>query len=264
MKLPRTRHVLAGLITAAIGAAIGATVAVRGPSGSLKWMVDVITPSNANDFWTGVAAIAGILLVIVAYRGLRSLGLTKHDIVSRAEREAKSCAIARCEEFAEEIIPMNNPILQKIASAKVPVFVKDPSQVAFDNPPTDQRPAIAWAQSLPEGVYSESIKLLNRLEAWAMYFTSGVADPTVAAAPIGPIFRSVVVQNYAILLLLRSQPGSGGFPNIVMLYEEWVEQTEGRKRDEKMTQLLDELADLQSKGPRGSRLPGVIGTKIER
>lgn len=264
MKLPRTRHVLAGVITGIVGLAIGVSVATRGPGGALDHLFFLSTPTNANDFWTMMAAAGAGLLLIVAYWGLQSLGLTKHDILTRVERDAKSCAVEMAEKFADEIIPLNSPILGQMAEHKVPVFAKGTEKLSFD-PPSEQRlhEAQTWCKNLPGTLYGDSVVLLNQLEAWAMRFVHGLADQEVALGPCAPQFCAMVVQNYAALLMARAKPGSGKYPNVVALFEEWTARMEEEKRGLQLNEVYNQLLDLQNKGPTASKLAPLVGTKLD-
>jgi hypothetical protein len=213
------------------------------------YLIRLVVPTNPTEFWTFVTAVASLVLLFVAWRGLRSLVLTQKDMLTRATREARQCAIARAEEWAQELIPANQEILNKIAQHKVPVFVRSAAEVRFnpDNMSDVQR-GIEWWNKTPEEVVFRSIHQLNAMEAWAMYFTSGLADSDLAFGPCAPTFCRMVIQNYALLLVLRSNNSSGVFPNTVTLYQAWLQRLEEEKRGKQAEQLLRQLQELQQKG----------------
>lgn len=125
-------------------------------------------------------------------------------IIHRATREAKLCAIQRLEELANELVTMNTSILDGLARDGLEEFHGYGDNVTFDPDPTDLRAAQKWYNAVSVGTYGEIIAMLNRLEAWSVYFTEGVADHRVAFGPIAPLLRSWVAQYYAVLLLLRA------------------------------------------------------------
>lgn len=133
---------------------------------SLIW--DLIRPTDPTEFWTMIAGLASALLVLLAWRGLRSLGLTKSDMLTRAVRDSRESAVRRCEEFGQTLITANAGILTKIAANKVPVFVQKPADVQFD-PDNLQHlnAAKAWVSKIPQDLYGDCIALLNALEGWA-------------------------------------------------------------------------------------------------
>jgi hypothetical protein len=190
----------------------------------------LFSPPDAAAAWAATDAIADAVTALCtigiatfALRGLRSLRIARDEIVHRAGREAKLCAIQRMEEVAREIIPMGTAALDALAAENVGVFLGEKDVVQFDPDPTDLAAAKAWRAKVSTKAYNRIVNHLNRLEAWSVYFTTGVADPEVAFGPIGPLLRSWVGQYYAVLLVLRSGvgPSSGKFPNLIQLYLVW-------------------------------------------
>ena len=224
-----------------------------------------VVPSNPSEFWSFVSALASLAVLWVAVRGLKSLRLTREGMLNQANREARACAIERSEEFAREIIEMNASIVNTFAALRIPVFVEDAARVKFDPDPLDELPRAAeWFGKLPAETQSECIQMLNRLEAWSMYFTQQLADSTVAFGPCGPYFCSRVVQFYACLLLMRNNDESSGkYPNLVALFKDWIAELEDEKRGLQRGHLLEQLAELQAKGSRRRTIKPPLGTQLE-
>ncbi len=225
----------------------------------------VVVPTNPEEFWTVVSALCGVLVLSVAIRGLRSLKLTREGMLNQAHRDARGCAIVRCEEFAAEIIPLNAGIVNAFAALKTPVFVEDAADVRFD-PDTreDLARAQEWFDSLPPEVRSACVALMNRMEAWAMYFTHQLAEADIAFGPCGPYFCSRVVQLYPYLLIARNRDqSSGNYPNVVALFKAWIAQLEEERRGLIRGQLLEQLAELQARGSPRSTLKPPLGTQVE-
>jgi hypothetical protein len=229
-------------------------------------------PGSATDFWMIAAAFWGMItgvgtlgLVYVAWRGLRSLGLQRSGLLTQAVRDARTSAIHRCEEFANQIIPLNAPILNALSQAKIPVFVMSEANVKLNPDNVGELPrARVWLGALPEGLYNQAIGMLNRLEAWSMYFTHELADARVAYGPCAPFFVSIVVQLYPVLLVQRNLDAtSGKYPNIVELFSLWLAELDQEKLGLKEGQLLQEIAELQRRGSRGTKLPTPLGTQLD-
>ena len=223
----------------------------------------LLKPTNPTEFWTMITGLGTVAIVVVAYRGLRSLGLTRSDMITRAVRDARESAIARCEEFAREIIPANVPILNSLAKNKVAVFAKGAAEVDFESEDAQRLAnAKAWCAALPPGVLNDCIRFLNRLEAWSMHFTNALADEDIAFGPCAPQYCSMIVQNYAVLLTRRVAASAGKYPNAVKLFHGWLEKLERQKQGLKLGDLLKQLGDLQAKGI-AHRLPKPLGTQID-
>jgi hypothetical protein len=223
--------------------------------------VKLASPTNPDEFWEMVTAMITIVLAAVAWRGLRSLNLTKKDMLIRSEREARHCAIARSEELAKVIIPANRALSAKLGEAQIPVFVKSAEEVSFDQNKTDHLPKVnQWIAKLPGPLHNDCIVHLNVLEGWAMYFTNGIADETIAFGPCAPVFCSQVAQYYPVLVGQRFNQRSGKYPNTIKLFETWMHQLQKAESGIKMKELVTKINELQRK-QKGPKLPRPLGTE---
>src|ERR1700693_1903927 len=92
----------------------------------------LILPTDPTEFWTMVLGISTIALTVTAAIGLRSLVLTKREMLTRAQRDARESAIARFQELARDIIPANARLWAAMAASKVnPIFIPNPGSVQF-------------------------------------------------------------------------------------------------------------------------------------
>lgn len=226
----------------------------------------LFAPTDSTDAWAAVSAIAAtvaalctIAIASFALRGLRSIGIARDEIVHRAQREAKLCAIVRLEEIAKEIIPLNTKALDAVVSSNLQVFLGHGETVRFDPDPTDLKAARAWYDAVPAKTYVEIATFLNRLEAWSVYFTTGVADPEVAFGPIAPLLRSWVGQYYAVLLVLRSgsKKSVGNFPNLVRLYLQWSARMDAQQLDRLHKDIEGQMEQAQGRLAK-SKLEDVV------
>lgn len=217
-----------------------------------------IEPTNADDFWTMVLALATVGVVVVAGRGLHSLKLTRTEMHNHATRESVQSAIDRCEEMARELVPLYTEILANLTARKVSLFMTDPSQVSFDAKEEVQKinRAIAWMGQLDDGLQKQTVQLMNALEAWSMYFTHdpALADETVAFEPCSTPFCQMVMGLYpGFLTHRRTNPASGLFQNTVTLFNGWyAKKAQGP--------IFEQLKRFQSDG---AKLPPPIGTRLD-
>jgi hypothetical protein len=233
----------------------------------MSWY-ELVVPVDPVGFWTMALTVATVGLIVVAGRGLRSLHLAKVDINARSQREARSCAIARCEEMATEIISTTGEIITRLVALKLPLFVQSGDAVRFDPDASEQvGKAQSWLAQVPPDLYSDCIKLLNKIEAWSMYFTNGVADHEIAFGPCAPVFCSMIVRFYPILLVRRAGNSSGQFPNAVKLFKNWRAQLDDQQHGQRLQALIQGMQDLQNRREAQAReaqptLPPPIGTGI--
>lgn len=232
-----------------------------------------LQPRDGANAWVMIGAVAAIIaafstigLAIFAFRGLQSLGfaredlrLTREEIVHRAVREAKLCAIQRLEEIAKEIIPLNTAVLDSMAAGKVKAFLGPNDTVELDPDKKNLATAKQWSASLPPNTFGHIITLLNRLEAWSVYFTKGVADADTAFGPIAPLVRSWTGQYYAVLLILRSgdDKASGKYPNLVQLYLQWTAKMDREQLARLHQDIAGQLEQAETRLAQ-SKLPGTI------
>lgn len=224
----------------------------------------IVHPKDALEFWTlmaGVGALATaaftLLLVVVAGIGLRSLTLTRRDMVTRATREARTCTVARCLEFGSEIIPINT-----VLRLQLPDFVTDAKNVVFDDPREDSQrtEAKAWSDGLARDLHNNAVALLNRLESWSMYFTKELADDAAAYEPCAPVYLAMVIQNYPLLVDLRSQAGSGQYRNVVRLFNAWVVTKDAKEQAETWEKMNSTIAETK-RAVRRAKLNPPLGTE---
>jgi hypothetical protein len=163
---------------------------------TLGWR-HLVVPTNAMEFWTVALTLATVGLGGVAYFGLRSLSLSKKDMRNRATREETQCAIDRCNEMGRELLPLFTDILHDLTAKKIPVFVRDTSQVSFRKEEEDPKvaSAIKWVGLLDSKSQNATIELLNRLECWAMFFTTNpaLASEKLAFEPCSTVFCQMVM-----------------------------------------------------------------------
>jgi hypothetical protein len=225
--------------------------------------IKLITPIDAVGFWTMLMTIVTIALACIAWRGLRSLNLTKTDMLTRSKREARQCAISRCEELAKVIIPANQRLSSKLGAAQIPVFVKSPEEVTFDPKKSDHLPkAREWVSKLPTSLHNDCIHHINMLEGWAMYFTNLIADEQIAFGPCAPVFCSQMAQYFPVFVVHRANQRSGKYPNAVKLFEIWRHRLETAESGIKMQELVEKISELQKRPSGPQPLPLPLGTDI--
>lgn len=215
-----------------------------------EWFWPLVKPTGPSEFWALGQAAVNLGVVAVALKGLHSLSIAKRDLLTRAQRESRMCAVLRCEEMAQVLIKQNGEILAKHANLQRTPFLQSPTDVRFgDEDAALLERAKAWHVGIPFEVNRETVNLLNRMEAWAMYFNTGLADHKIAFGPCGPVFCGLVVRHYATLLVARHGNSSGKYPNIVAVFNDWRAQI-----DEKV--LKEDLNRVQA---RRTQLPNPIG-----
>lgn len=224
-------------------------------------LADVVVPTNPIEFWTMVAGLASVGILVTAALGLRSLVLAKRDMKTRATRESKARALDLLDEFAEKLIPRNGDLSKKLRAAGIRTMVKKPSDVQFGDGEADQvEAAQEWMKKVPPPVMVETVQLLNHLEAWATHLVCGVADHDLAYDPCAPVFCSMVIQHYGTLVDLRGMAASGKYTNVVKLFLAWQERMERERADLQKGDMLKQVEELEQRASYQHTLSPPIGT----
>jgi hypothetical protein len=145
----------------------------------------------------------------------------------------------------------------------MPVFIQGERQLHLDDEtPKDQLDrAQKWVDKVPGDVYSQCVTLLNRLEAWSMYFTSKLADEDLAFVSCGPIFVTMVLQLYPVLVVARTPRSAGKYPHTLRLLTSWLAAMEERELGLKEGHLQRQLAEIQNRDrAKGARIGKPLGT----
>jgi hypothetical protein len=247
--------------------AIAVLVILQKNLDSVRPLFELATPKTTDQFWLMVAALVNVAILTVAAYGLKSIRLARAGLLLQAKRDSRNCAVQRCEEFAREIVDLNIPLLDEYARSKATVFAQETGPPQFD-PDINEHvvKAQVWLSKLSPEAQNRSVVLLNRLEAWSMYFTHQLADPKVAIGPCGPYFTAMVVRDYAVLLWQRNRdPSSGKFPNIVKLYQAWTAESERDQIGSETGALLQRINELQhrEKAAMLVTLDDPLGTVID-
>jgi hypothetical protein len=232
-------------------ALVGGLSALTYKVARFSWLLWVtFPPTDATEAWAAldalgsmVGGIGALWVGLIALRGLRSLWLTRTEMESRAHRERSLCAIQRLEEVAQTLVPKNTPILDGMVAGNVKTFLNKTDTIQFKTPPSEAElaSAQAWVDALAPALYNQIVHLLNRLEAWSVYFTKGVADEEVAFEPMAPLLRSWVGQYYAVLLVLRTGSKSGTYPNLVKLFTLWSAKMDAAQLARTYGDMTDQL-----------------------
>lgn len=198
-------------------------------------------------------ALLALAVLIVSGYGLNAIRVAKKDMRDRAERETKSRAIDRCREMREVLFPMHGTMLAMLRHANIELFIKEATQVTFDEKESKVKlaEATAWVGALPPEIKGQATNVMNALECWAMCFTNGLADAKVAGAPCSVAYCQMVVSLYPCILYHRNlSPTSGPYQNLINLFEGWY----APKIQANLLAQLDRAAKL-------AKLPDPIGTK---
>jgi hypothetical protein len=167
--------------------------------------------------------ISGIGLAIFAYYGLQQITVLKNTSATQAKRDALRLTSEQCTLYFEKIIPLQNDFHKELKSRNVKFFegwtveVKSGSITASRKSPPNSDGLLDIANNL---------RFLNNMEAFAVYFTSRVADEKVAYDTLGKTFLGTIEEVMPYILQCRED---GYYKNIVRLFAIWRARSESEK-----------------------------------
>jgi hypothetical protein len=162
---------------------------------------------------------AGIALAFLAYRGLAQIKLTKELATTNAKREAFKLALKQCHFYAEDVVTSRAKVAA-LAMTKGIVFAQPcsfkVSKGEIIEVSTPGRNIVDECQKLDQ----ELLLYMNRLEAFAMAFTSGVADEEVAYRETARAFCQTFPEAVPFIDYCRKNEVAR-YESAIQLYELW-------------------------------------------
>lgn len=154
--------------------------------------------------------------------------VARQDVRVRCQREAASLAAERCERFANETLPRAQRLLNEVQGFGVDLKQWESLPPRLDDPTFLRRAEVAaWLTSVEANMCAvpPMTEVLNTLESFAIYFTSGAADEQIAYPAVGAIYCKWIEQFAPHLVAVRSKQvkgfTSGPYKHAVELYETW-------------------------------------------
>ena len=202
---------------------------------NLNFLVDIIKVSLETLYY-----LAGILLLVVAWKGLGQIREAKNQVKESkkartlsSKREAYKIAADKCEYYMNSIIPLQDNLNKAIEDQGITFFKNWTAEIEGNvikkNKGTIRNDEREKVMALP------TLQVFNSMEAFAIFFTSGVADENVAYLTVGRTYCETVKRYLAFLADLSDD---GYFKNVLTLFLTWENRFE-KERLEKERVLLD-------------------------
>jgi hypothetical protein len=190
--------------------------------------MEIIRPYlEAIYFVTG-----GPLLAVFAFLALKQIQVAKQTAKTSSLREAYRLAAEQAHVYATEIIPKLNELDRLINEKKITLFSEAKVTV--------QKGQVRIVRTKAGNELDQIIQILplfletiNRMETFALWFTSKVAAESIAYSSVGPSFvRSVQKLLPPIVVSANNQ----NHENLMRLFLLWYERLEkGRLERERST-----------------------------
>jgi hypothetical protein len=224
-QIMRSKLAIVGGTCAALGLAAGVGITLF-----LRLHISLSGSEKVHRLLEDLYFIAGIAIALLAAIGLRQLTLTRSGLQltqSLAQdgqrREALKLATDQCRYFAEMLLPEWKKLNERLAAGAYrhviqgvdllnPRFTVKNNFIAIPN--FDQK------RTLDELHRLEAIDFMNLIEAFAIFFGTGMATDDVGYYETGIPFLQIMQQFMPAFLAIR-QAQSGRYLSAVSLYERW-------------------------------------------
>lgn len=185
--------------------------------------------------------LSGPILTLLAIAGVIQLFITRKTLIVNSKRDAANLAAQQIKDYSTTIIPKMTKydlslMKDKINSAKIEIGDFNVEYLI----------KILGKEKVSE-VRKERLKylvlwldVLNSMEAFATYFTKGVADEEIAFSSIGRTYCYSVENYFFEISNCRNLKDDNSFQNIIDLYTIWKERL-------KKIQLTKEQEELMLK-----------------
>lgn len=189
---------------------------------------------------------SGPLLVVIGIVGLFQLVIAKNDLAIRCRREAATLSASQICQYLSKIIPFNNLLDSKLKSYGYPEYAGEVGKFTRD--------AISRILSKDElgkisdvGIKAaqEFIDAFNAMEAFAVFFTKGVADEEIAFSSVGLTFCASIKKWYPFICMVRSEGNLNYYDNIVKLYQIWDSRKKRLVLGNQVENIRKQLSDLK-------------------
>lgn len=178
--------------------------------------------------------VSSILIMFFIAFGLWQLKLTKKQIETTKEifkmqstRESIEMAIVECRRFSEIII-QDSLALEKFCKENNVTYFKDVIFIKTDNgfkvdPKNVKNTDIEKLRNAEDIIN----RYLNGLEAYALFFLSGVADEKIAFHTNGKTFIKFAEEGFKLIPISNIE--NDDFHSVKVLYSMWYKKQEAKK-----------------------------------
>jgi hypothetical protein len=167
----------------------------------------------------------GIVLAAIAGAGLLQIIIAKRSLQVTSRRDAYRLASERVHHFLTVIIPLTDMLDQKINSTGISCFEKSTFKVREKSIEINAVGFEEDKEKLKE-IGAELLAVLNSLEGFAVYFTSGLADELVAYRAVGRAFLDIT-EDLACGFIPMVEDGY--FQNLLTLFVRWHKRSEKQR-----------------------------------
>lgn len=189
--------------------------------------------------------LSGPVLTLLATAGVLQLFLTKRALIISSKRDAANLAAQQLKDYCDRIIPTISKYsfaIRKEKLQRINIEIGD-----FNEKYLIQKLGEVKVQEIRlERMKFIILQLnaLNSLEAFATYFTKGIADEQIAFSSVGRTF-CFTVELYFFEIADHRRENDNSYQNIIDLYKMWEKRLKKERLSKEQEEILIRLNNIE-------------------
>ena len=202
----------------------------------------------SKSFIENLYFISGFILALMAIVGIYHLVLTKRAIKINSARHAADLAAAQVELYCSKTIPLQDIYYKSKMDNNIKKIEYEVGEFSLDHiySTFGKEKVKIILQERINIMLDHFLPVINSMEAFAIYFTKGVADEEIAFSASGETFCHSVKSLYIEISFCRGKD-SKAFENTVLLYKLWSERIKKEKLTKSKEVLENKLKQISEK-----------------
>lgn len=197
-----------------------------------------------------IIAILGLFIInqiILAKKLLtiakKQLEESQKQMTINSQRHAATLSADLVKKYIDEIIASEDRLYFEMKKANIPDLIKmEIKNFTNDEIVKLSKKSFESFIKRPVKIHHLELKIVNKLEAFSVYFIKGIADEKVAFSSIGKEFCKSVEEYYPHIALLRgSKNPNKSYRNLIELYKCWKERLDSFKIDFEREEISKEI-----------------------
>lgn len=176
------------------------------------------------------------------------LKIAKDTARLNAQRDSLLLSASQCDSYLHNIIPLLNALDAAIKEKGITFFEKAEVDIRGDSiriRPNLENDGLITEMNKLKTIVRETLEAFNAMEAFALFFVSGVADETVAFSFVGKTYCNSV-GKYLPWVVTLSQDG-GYYRSMIKLHLIWHARSERHKLLKDRNRIEEQLNSVRDK-----------------
>jgi hypothetical protein len=164
--------------------------------------------------------LSGVAIAVAAFLGLKQLEITRQIARTNATREAFKLAADECRTYGQEVVPLLTAFVTEYDKSKL-TFLSSPPNFAIENGEIVKHNFdVKLLDAEVPRILVPLVSYLNAVEAFAIFFTAGVADEDIAFQETAVAFCKATISVMPAYFQMR-RTNAARFESTIKLFDLW-------------------------------------------